>query len=233
MLISGGKSESTSAINKRIVRTGGVRVLGMAAPKPQIHVVQNTVVTQQQKISDTSSSNVNSDSTQVNEKPTHDIIENTHEENSEELQKDIPEKENKKEEAEKENAEKRNTEEEKVEKEKENNKQTNKEDINVQRTAQPKKEPRKKRHHHMLSSEVKPVSREPSASALSMVNQPPAERPIPRTIPIPKTETVSQEERDEEDIDNVNATAVADAHDEVCSTPPSNGTRSPDSMQVS
>ena len=208
-------------------------MLGKAAPKPQIHVVQNTVVTQQQKIPDTSNSN--SDSTQVNKKPTHNIIENTHKESSEELQKDIPEKENEKEEAEKETAEKENAENEKVEEEKENSKETNKDDGKIQRTAQPKKEPRKKRHHHMLSSEVKPVSKQPSASALSMAKQPPAEKPIPvpRTIPIPKTESVSEEEeKDGEDIDNVNTTAVADVHDEVCSTPPSSGTQSPD-MQVS
>lgn len=221
-MLYSGKPESTSAINKRIIRTGGVRVLGKAAPKPQIHVVQNTVVTQQQKVPDTSSSN--SDSTKVNEKPTHDNVESTHKESSEELQKHIPETENKKEEAEKENAEK----------EIENNKEPNKGDGEVQRTAQPKKEPRRKRHHHMLSSEVKPVSKKPSESALSMANQPPAERPIPvpRTVPIPKTETIAIEEKHEEDTDNVNTTAVADVHDEVCSTPPSSGTQTPDSMQV-
>ena len=218
-MLHSGKPESTSAANKRIIRTGGVRVLGKAAPKPQIHVVQNTVVTQQQKVPDTSNSN--SDSTPVNEKPTHDIIENAHKDSSEKLQKDIPEKENEKEEVENENAEK----------EKENN---DKPDGEVQRTAQPKKEPRKKRHHHMLSSEVKPVSKEPSESALKMTKQPPAEKPIPvpRTVPTPKTETVANEERDEEDIDNVNTTAVTDVHDEVCSTPPSSGAQSPDSMQV-
>ena len=218
-MLSSGKPESTSAINKRIIRTGGVRVLGKAAPKPQIHVVQNTVVTQQQKLPDATSPD--SDSTPVNEKPTHDIIENIHKESSEELQKDSPEKKNDKEEAEKENAEK----------EKENNIEADKGDGEVRRTAQPKKEPRKKRHHHMLSSEVKPVSKEPSASALSMASQPPSERPIPvpRTIP---TSITANEEKDEEDVDNVTTTAVADVHDEVCSTPPSSGVQTPDSMQV-
>ena len=225
MLIS-GKSESTSAISKRIVKTGGVRVLGKAAPKPQIHVVQNTVITQQQKTSDTSSSNFSADSTQVDEKPNH--IENVQKENSEELQKDTPEKKNEKEEVEKQNPEG-----EKVVKDKTEGQNDKQENGKVQGTAQPKREPRKRRHHHMLSSEVKPVSKQPSASALSMASQPPTEKPVPvpRTIPISKTE--SKEENDEEDMDNVNLTAGADERDEVCSTPPPDkGIHSPDSTQV-
>ena len=229
MLIS-GKSESASAISKRIVKTGGVRVLGRAAPKPQIHVVQNTVITQQQKTPDTSSANVNSDSTQVSEKPNHNVTENVEKENSEELQKDSPEKKSEKE-VEKQNGE--------VERDKTKDQNDKQEDNKVQRTAQPKKEPRKKRHHHMLSSEVKPVSKQPSASALSMASQPPTEKPvpIPRTIPISKAEGVSKEERDDEkdegDMDNVNTTAIADERDEACSTPPpDDGIQSPDSMQV-
>lgn len=242
MLIS-GQSDSTSAINKRIIRTSGVRVLGKAASKPQIHVVQNATVTQQQKSSDTSSSDINFDSTQVNKTPNQDIneksnqnTENLHKENSEDLQKDNPGKETEK------------------ETDKENDGETNKEDSKVQRTAQPKKEPRRKRHH-ILPSEVKPVSKEPSASALNMARQPPAEKPIPvprtaptsasalnmarqppteipiplpRTATTPKTEIVSKEE----DVDNVNSTVEADIHDEVCTTP-SSGIQSPDSTQVS
>ena len=225
MLIS-GKLESTSAISKRIVKTGGVRVLGRAAPKPQIHVVQNTVITQQQKTSDTSSSNFSADSIQVDEKPNH--IENVQKENSEELQKDTPEKKNEKEELEKQNPEG-----EKVVKDKTEELNDKQENGKVQGTAQPKREPRKRRHHHMLSSEVKPVSKQPSASALSMASQPPTEKPVPvpRTIPISKTK--SKEENDEEDMDNVNLTPGADERDEVCSTPPPDkGIHSPDSTQV-
>ena len=228
MLIS-GKSESTSAISKRIVKTGGVRVLSRAAPKPQIHVVQNTVIAQQQKAADTSSANVTSDSTQVNEKPNCNVTENIEKDNSEELQKDSPEKKSEKE------VEKQNAEEEKVEKDKTEDQNDKQEDGKVQRTAQPKKEPKKKRHHHMLSSEVKPVSKEPSASALSMASQPPTEKPVPvpRIIPISKAKAASKEERDGEDMDNVNTTAESDERDEVCSTPPPDeGIQSPDSMQV-
>ena len=218
MLMS-GQPESTSAINKRIVKTGGVRVLGKAAPNPQIHIVQNATVIQQQKMpSDTSSSIVNSDSTQVNIKDdnqkSNQDVENLHKENSEDLKRDDAGKE-----AEKETVK---------DVDKEDEKETNKEDGKLQRTAQPKKEPRRKRHH-ILPSEVKPVSREPSASALSKASQPPAEKPIP----VPRTaKTVSKEKEEEEDIDNVNTTAEADAHDEVCTTP-SSGTRSPDNMEVS
>ena len=222
MLMS-GQSESTSAINKRIIKTGGVRVLGKAAPNPQIHIVHNATVIQQQKMpSDTSSSNVNSDSTQVNkiidnEKSNQDI-ENLHKENSEDLKRDDAGKE----------AEKVAEKETVKDVDKEDEKETNKEDGKLQRTAQPKKEPRRKRHH-ILPSEVKPVSREPSASALSKASQPPAEKPIP----VPRTaKTVSKEKEEEEDIDNVNTTAEVDAHDEVCTTP-SSGTRSPDNMEVS
>ena len=214
-----GQSESTSAINKRIIKTGGVRVLGKAAPNPQIHIVQNATVIQQQKMpSDTSSSNINSDSTQVNkiddnEKSNQDV-ETLHKENSEDLKRDDAGKE-----AEKETGK---------DVDKEDEKETNKENGKSQRTAQPKKEPRKKRHH-ILPSEVKPVSREPSASALSKASQPPAEKPIP----VPRTaKTISKEKEEEEDIDNVNTTVEPDVHDEVCTTP-SSGTRSPDNMEVS
>ena len=228
MLIS-GQSESKSAINKRIIRTGGVRVLGKAAPKPQIHIVQNANVTQQQKMPDTSSSDVNIDSAQVNEKSNQNITENSnqdinekpnqdsenlHKENTEDLKKDSTKNETEKE----------------INKE---DKETKKEDSKVQRTAPPKKEPRRKRHH--VLPEVKPVSKQPSASALSKASKPPAEKPVPvpRTAPTPKTETVSEVEEEEEHADNVNATAEADVHDEVCSTPPNDTVQSPDATQVS
>lgn len=77
-MLSSGQSESTSAINKRIVKSGGVRVLGKATPKPQIHVVQNTIMTQQQKVPDTFGLNDNSEPKQVGEKPKQEIIENAH-----------------------------------------------------------------------------------------------------------------------------------------------------------
>ena len=75
-------------------------------------------------------------------------------------------------------------------------------------------------------------SSEPSALALSKASQLPAEKPIAvsRTDPISKTDTVSKEKEEEEEIDNVN-TAAEDVHDKMCTT--SNGMCSPDSMQVS
>ena len=230
MLMS-GQSESTSAISKRIIRSGGVRVIGKAAPKPQIHIVQNASVTQQPKVLGTSSSDIDTDSAQVNDKPNQNSTEKSnqevdeksnqdvdylHKENTEDLRKDSTKNETEK------------------ETNKEGDKETNKEDSKVQRTAQPKKEPRRKRLH-MLHSEVKPVSKQPSASALSMASQLPAEKPVPvpRTTPTPKIETVSREEEEEEYTDNINTTtAEADVHDEVCTTP--NGrAQSPDSTQVS
>lgn len=193
-MLNSGQPE---AINKRIVKTGGVRVLGRAAPKPQIHVVQNVTVTQQHKTLVTSNSNDNLDSTQVSEKPSQDIINNEHKENDEELHKDSAGKE------------------------------ADKEDSEVQKITQPKREPRRKRRH-MLSSEVKPVSKQPSASALSMASQPPSEKPIP----VPRA--ASTPKKTEEDMDNDDTTTVPDVHDEVCTTPPlSSGAQSPDSIQVS
>ena len=230
MLMS-GQSESTSAINKRIIRTGGVRVLGRAAPKPQIHIVQNASVTQQPKALDTSSSDTDTNSAQVNDKPNQNITEKTNQEVDEKSNQDVDH-------LQKENTEdlKKDTTKNETAKEtnKEGDKETNKEDSKVQRTAQGKKEPRKKRLH-MLHSEVKPVSKQPSASALSMASQPPVEKPVPvpRTTPTPKVETVSREEEEEECTDNINTTAEADVHDEVCTTPPNGRAQSPDATQVS
>lgn len=203
MLIS-GQPETASTTGKKIVKTGGVRVLGRAPPKPQIHIVQNTTMTQQQKMSD-----VDSDSTQVSDKPNQDSINNTH---SKDVIEDNGGKETDK------------------ESDKEHNKEFSKEeDDKPQKTAQPK---RKKRHH--VAPEVKPVSREPSASALSMASQPPVDKPtyVPRTTPttVPIAKTVSKEEN----LDNNVTTDVQDLHDEVSTTPPpSSDVQSPDSTQVS
>lgn len=80
------------------------------------------------------------------------------------------------------------------------------EDSKVQTSASPK--PRRRRQH-MLSSDVKPVSREPSESALNMAKQPPAEKPI-RTAPTP--ETLTKDKEQEEDVDDNDTAAVVDAH---------------------
>ena len=88
MLMS-SQSESMSAISKKIIRTGGVRVLGKAAPKPQIHIVQNTSVTQQPKMLDTSSSDIDTDSAQVNDKPNQNITEKSNQEIDKKSNQDV------------------------------------------------------------------------------------------------------------------------------------------------